>query len=103
MFKYVKIFIFLLVFIPVSALAWSDCPFGQVNDEYPGQCRLYVDVNQDGICDHSQSASGSTFVNSSNSKTAKNKIYPILFLIILTVVLGATARSLRQPRKKLKS
>ena len=31
-----------------------DCPRGQVDDPYPGQCGGYVDTNEDGICDHSQ-------------------------------------------------
>lgn len=30
------------------------CPFGLVNDPYPGQCRLYVDEDGDGFCDLSQ-------------------------------------------------
>jgi len=34
------------------------CPFGLVDDPYPGQCRRYVDRNGDGICDLSQLGSG---------------------------------------------
>ena len=34
------------------------CPFGLVNDPYPGQCRRYVDQNGDGICDLSELGSG---------------------------------------------
>lgn len=30
------------------------CPFGLVNDPYPGKCRRYVDKNGDGICDLSE-------------------------------------------------
>jgi hypothetical protein len=30
------------------------CPFGLINDPYPGQCNLYVDSRGDGICDLSQ-------------------------------------------------
>jgi hypothetical protein len=40
---------------PSSALAWNDCPKGWVDDPYPGACRRYVDTNNDGICDLSQS------------------------------------------------
>jgi hypothetical protein len=36
--------------------AWDDCPYGLVDDPFPGQCPRYVDTNQDGICDLSQSA-----------------------------------------------
>jgi hypothetical protein len=34
------------------------CPFGLVDDPYPGQCRRYVDENGDGICDLSEPGSG---------------------------------------------
>ncbi len=30
------------------------CPFGRVNDPYPGQCNRYVDSNHNGICDLSE-------------------------------------------------
>jgi hypothetical protein len=30
------------------------CPFGLVNDPYPGKCRRYVDRNGNGICDLSE-------------------------------------------------
>ena len=30
------------------------CPFGLVNDPYPGKCRRYVDKNNNGICDLSE-------------------------------------------------
>jgi len=31
------------------------CPRGQVNDPYPGQCALYVDADNSGFCDYSES------------------------------------------------
>jgi hypothetical protein len=34
------------------------CPRGLVNDPYPGQCRRYIDANDNGICDLSESGSG---------------------------------------------
>jgi len=39
------------------AMAWDDCPFGFKDEAYPGTCWRYVDTNNDGICDHSQSQS----------------------------------------------
>jgi hypothetical protein len=33
------------------------CPYGESDDPYPGKCHRYVDLDQDGICDLSQSAS----------------------------------------------
>ncbi len=32
------------------------CPYGMVNDPYPGKCRRYVDQNGNGFCDLSESA-----------------------------------------------
>lgn len=40
---------------PDAALAWDNCPKGLTNDPYPGRCGRYVDTNDDGICDLSQS------------------------------------------------
>jgi hypothetical protein len=42
------------------------CPFGVVNDPYPGRCRHYRDSNDDGICDYSVSGSGSNLATSNN-------------------------------------
>ena len=36
------------------------CPFGLVNDPYPGRCRFYEDSTGDGICDYSVAGSGSS-------------------------------------------
>lgn len=49
-----KFALLLTVFLASPALAWDDCPFGLVDDPSPGRCRLYVDTNQDGLCDRSQ-------------------------------------------------
>ena len=32
----------------------TDCPFGLVDDPYPGQCRRYRDNDGNGICDYSE-------------------------------------------------
>lgn len=32
----------------------ASCPYGLVNDPYPGQCPRFTDLNGDGICDLSQ-------------------------------------------------
>ena len=47
------------IFVSSPVLAedgWNDCPRGEINCVYPGECRKYVDTNNDGICDHSQPA-----------------------------------------------
>jgi len=57
-----RLFLVLLFLLILSSLfkgagyakAWDDCPFGKVNDEYPGDCPRFVDTDKDGICDHSQ-------------------------------------------------
>ncbi|GAB4114830.1 MAG: hypothetical protein Kow00103_09160 [Candidatus Caldatribacteriota bacterium] len=43
--------------LPISAQAqiWDSCPFGLEDDPYPGECGRYIDTNNDGICDLSQS------------------------------------------------
>jgi hypothetical protein len=35
----------------------ATCPYGMVNDPYPGRCKRYVDENKNGICDLSERAS----------------------------------------------
>lgn len=55
-----KIFslIFLLVLIfsqcKNTASAWLDCPYNRINDPFPGQCPLYIDTNNNQICDRSE-------------------------------------------------
>jgi hypothetical protein len=36
--------------------AWDNCPFGETNDTYPGNCGRYIDIDGDNICDLSQSS-----------------------------------------------
>lgn len=50
------VFSVFFIFLTAGVLAWDDCPYGKVNDPYPGDCDRYVDVDKDGICDHSQPA-----------------------------------------------
>lgn len=38
----------------ISWLVAVECPFGMVNDPFPGSCGRYVDKNGDGICDLSE-------------------------------------------------
>jgi hypothetical protein len=51
--KKTTLFLVFFMIYPVSA-QWNDCPFGLVNDPYPGKCPRYVDTDGDGICDRSQ-------------------------------------------------
>lgn len=43
------------------------CPYGLVNDPYPGNCSRYIDLNGDGICDLSQSVTTTTDTSSSSA------------------------------------
>ena len=40
--------------IDTIELSHSDCPNGNINCEYLGNCGHYVDVDNNGICDHSE-------------------------------------------------
>jgi hypothetical protein len=43
----------------VQQVSGVACPFGLVNDPYPGRCKHYRDSNGDGFCDYSVEGSGS--------------------------------------------
>lgn len=34
----------------------SACPYGRINDPYPGECGSYIDSNGNGICDYSETS-----------------------------------------------
>ncbi len=40
----------------VRPVVSSRCPYGLVNDPYPGRCRRYVDSDGSGYCDYSEAA-----------------------------------------------
>jgi hypothetical protein len=45
----------LSLFAAYSISAYDDCPYGVKDDPFPGICGRYIDRDNDGICDHSQS------------------------------------------------
>lgn len=49
-------FLAFFVFCSRPTLAWLDCPYGKINDSYPGLCELYIDTNENQICDQSEPA-----------------------------------------------
>jgi len=67
---YVVILIALLT--PIAVYAWNDCPYGTVNDPFPGQCPRYIDSNQNSICDHSESPSSGSLNNTSTTGQGDN-------------------------------
>lgn len=64
--------ILITLLTPIAVYAWNDCPYGTVDDPYPGQCPRYVDTNQNKICDHSESPSSGSLSNVSVTEQASN-------------------------------
>lgn len=59
--------------------AWEDCPYGLVNDTYPGYCSRYTDTDKDNICDHSQPAPAERLLLQDSAPVftqAENSTYP---------------------------
>jgi len=94
--------IFLLVIFLITssvALAWEDCPFGLINDPYPGECSRYVDADNDGICDLSQLAPGDRGVlnitseikykNDIKTSTRNYNFLPISLILIFFYALSS--------------
>ena len=60
-------------FIAASTMSSScatSCPYGILNDPYPGQCPRYVDLDGDGICDLSQTTTTTADDTSTTSTTS---------------------------------
>jgi hypothetical protein len=47
-------FLFIITLQIQSVYAWDNCPFGEVNESYPGTCGRYTDTDNDNLCDLSQ-------------------------------------------------
>jgi hypothetical protein len=58
---------------PVPEIASVACPFGLVNDPYPGACKRYVDTNGDGFCDLSQPGSGTNASSESQEQAEESR------------------------------
>jgi len=58
-----------LLLVSVASAQWETCPFGLVNDTYPGSCARYIDTNNDGICDRSQTMPTTTLPGTPTSQT----------------------------------
>lgn len=80
-----KIILFILfnvaffIFLPKEIASWSDCPYGKINDPYPGSCGLYLDTNNNKICDRSESKPTSEVA----TQTIQNR--PIFWPIFLSL------------------
>ena len=67
------IFSLLLILIPVTALAWDDCPHNETNCPPPGNCNRYIDTDNDKICDRSQSAPEDRNIEIANTQEINNE------------------------------
>ena len=98
----------ILIFLSLNlnVCAWENCPFGEVNESYPGTCGRYIDTDNDNICDLSQPSpedrekikeENNNEINSSINSIAQTKsnsginyyfvpIAVILFIIYLTTL-----------------
>jgi hypothetical protein len=76
-------------FIAASTMSSScatTCPYGMVNDPFPGQCSRYMDIGGDGICDFSQAtpvattdtSSATTDGTTTDTTTADNTSTPTI-------------------------
>lgn len=85
-----KYFIFIIfIFIPLSASAY-DCPFGRVNDPWPGQCALYIDKDNNNICDNGQTVLGEFDTDVSNAVEINYYIWHIIIVFILFQLIGVS-------------
>jgi hypothetical protein len=57
-----------------TEVANASCPYGEVNDPYPGKCHRYVDQSGSGICDYSevQDATSSSLAQSADADDKEN-------------------------------
>ena len=53
----------------MSGSCATSCPYGMINDPYPGQCTRYIDINGDSICDLSQATAAVTTTDTSTTST----------------------------------
>jgi len=53
----------------MSGSCATSCPYGMVDDPYPGQCPRYTDITGEGICDLSQATASATATDTSTTPT----------------------------------
>jgi hypothetical protein len=56
----------------MSGACAAGCPYGLVNDPFPGQCGRYMDANGDGICDLSQVVTTTTSTDTTSQDTSSS-------------------------------
>jgi hypothetical protein len=77
------IFFGLIILLAMNySFAWDDCPYGLINDPFPGECSKYIDTNNNNICDHSEKEP----VN--NTTATEVKQVPHEYIYDLFILLG---------------
>lgn len=76
-----KLVLIILLLLPLAAAL--DCPRGIQNDAYPGDCKLYVDMDGNQICDLSESP---PLTQQEKSYWGKDSYYLFEIIIILTII-----------------
>lgn len=61
----------------MSGTCAAGCPYGLVNDPYPGQCPRYIDATGDGFCDLSQTTTSQTAdtTNTTDQSTSSANVH----------------------------
>ena len=95
---YLLIFFLLFFIYSFPTKAWLDCPYGRVNDPYPGQCGLYTDTNNNQICDHSEAFPKGTqsFALSDSSKNIR-PFFTFLEITVITLMVWFLTKKFFKP------
>lgn len=84
----IKVLLVLFFLISSGAFAWEECPFGLINDPYPGECSRYVDTDNDRICDLSQLAPEDVGTLTTPSDIEiKRRVYHLLPITLILIFL----------------
>jgi len=82
-----KLPFFILILLLLPLINSTECPRGLINDSYPGDCKLYIDSDNNKICDYSEEIS-SEQLNTQNSNIKVNKMpYNITLITIVLIAL----------------
>lgn len=107
----------IIIFGASGAYAWDNCPFGIINESYPGTCGRYIDTDNDNICDLSQSSPEdrskleehsnnlqeipTSSANESHSSDSRINYYFVPIAIILFILYLVTLSLSRKKKIKL--
>jgi len=102
--KILVISILFIVILTTTVLAELDCPFGQEDCEYPGDCGRYIDSNDDAICDYSQENIQEQIPQKITrqlepAKQNSGRNYYFLPILIITIILYALTSILVRIKK----